>query len=144
MSRRTVQVIVIFFDVLPVIGLAVSQAEHALLEDRVLAVPQRQRKTQPLVIVADAGDAILAPMIGARAGLIVAKIVPGVPVLAVVFANGAPLALAEIGPPLPPRHSLLERLLQTQRLGCPTRFDPRRPCHDLLPISRHAGFATTS
>src|SRR5262245_12732986 len=64
-SWRAVQIVVIFLNVLPVIGLAVGQAKCALLEYRILAVPQRQRKTQPLVIVTETGKAVLAPMIGA-------------------------------------------------------------------------------
>jgi hypothetical protein len=39
MSRRTVEVIIILLDVFTVIGLAVGQAEHALLDYRILAVP---------------------------------------------------------------------------------------------------------
>ena len=47
------------------IGLAIGQAKCALFEDRILAVPQDQRKTQPLVIVTETGETILAPVIGA-------------------------------------------------------------------------------
>jgi hypothetical protein len=57
-----------------------------------------------------------SPVIGARAGLIVREIVPRVAVLAVVLADRAPLAFAEIGPPLFPRHSALSRLVETQFL----------------------------
>jgi len=46
--------------VLAVIALAVGQAEQALLEDRVLAVPQGKGKAEPLVVVAEPGEAILA------------------------------------------------------------------------------------
>src|SRR5271166_243928 len=91
-SGRAVQIMIIFFDVLTVIGLAVGQAERALLQDRILAVPQRQRKTQTLVIVTDAGEAVLTPVISARTGLVVTEIVPGVPVRAIILADGAPLA----------------------------------------------------
>jgi len=132
-SGRAVQVVIIFLDVLPVIALAVGHAEHPLLDYRVLAVPQRQRKTQPLVIVAETGEAVLTPVIGARAGLVVAEIVPSVPVRAVVLANGAPLAFAEVGSPLPPRHSLLPRFIQPLRLGRLGRFAGRRLSHHLLP-----------
>ena len=69
MRRRTVEVEVVLLDILAVIALAVGQAEQALLEDRVAAVPQREGKAQTLLLVADAGDAVLAPVIGARAGL---------------------------------------------------------------------------
>jgi hypothetical protein len=51
--------------VLPVIAFAVGQAEQTLLEDRVLAVPERQGKAELLLIVGDAGQAILAPAVGA-------------------------------------------------------------------------------
>src|SRR5271154_1392788 len=117
MSGRAVQVVIIFLDVLPMIGLAVGQAERALLEYRVLAVPQCQRKAQSLVIVAETGEAVLPPVISARTGLIVTKIVPCVPVAAVVLAHGAPLAFAEVGPPLPPGNPLLPRFIQPLRLG---------------------------
>src|SRR5215469_15684005 len=115
MSRRTVEIKIIFLNVLSVIGLAIGQTERPLLEYRVLAVPQRQRKTQTLLIVADTGETILAPVIGARAGLIVTEVVPRVSVLAIVLTHRAPLALAEVRPPLPPRHLLFSRLVQTHR-----------------------------
>src|SRR5262245_10296148 len=133
MGGRTVEIIIIFLDVLPVIGLAIGQAKSTLLEDRILTVPQRQRKTQPLVIITKTREAVLAPMIGARTGLIVTKIVPGVSVLAVVFANGAPLSLAEVGSPLPPWHSFLPRFIQPLRFGRIARFCGLRLGHDFLP-----------
>src|SRR5271166_5172937 len=114
MGWRAVEVEIILLDVLAVIALAVSQAEQPLLEDRVLAIPQRQGKTQPLVVVAEPGEAVLTPVIGARAGLIVGEIVPRIAVLAVVLADRAPLAFAEIRAPLLPRHPLLPRLVETQ------------------------------
>ena len=58
-GRGAVEVIIIFFDVLPVVALAIGQAEQPLLEDRVLAVPQRDGKAQPLVVVAEAFSASL-------------------------------------------------------------------------------------
>jgi len=64
-GRSAIEVIVIFLDVLPVIALAIGQAEQSLLEDRVLAVPQGDSKTEPLVLVADPGEAILTPVISA-------------------------------------------------------------------------------
>jgi hypothetical protein len=70
-SRRAVEVEVVLLDVLAVVSLAVGQAEQPLLEDRVLAVPQGEGKAQPLVVVAETREAILAPMIGTRARLIV-------------------------------------------------------------------------
>jgi hypothetical protein len=116
MSWRAVEVEIIFLDVLAVIALAIGQAEQPLLENRVLAVPQRHGKAQPLMVVTETGETVLAPMIGAGARLIVGKIIPRISVLAVVLANGAPLALAKIRPPLLPRHSSLSRLVETQLL----------------------------
>ena len=106
-GRRAVEVEVVLLDVLAVIALAVGQAEQAFLEDRVLAVPQGQREAEPLLVVGDAGQAVLAPAVGARAGLVVGEVVPGVAALAVVLADGAPLPLAEVRPPLLPGNLLL-------------------------------------
>src|SRR6516225_6640869 len=93
-GRGAVEVEIIFLDVLAVIALAIGQPEQPLLEDRVLSVPQGKRKAQPLVVIADAGEAVLTPVIGARTGLIVGEIVPRIAVLAVILADRAPLALA--------------------------------------------------
>ena len=72
MGRRAVEVEVVLLDVLAVVALAVGQAEQAFLEDRVLAVPEGQGEAEPLLVVGDAGQAVLAPAVGARAGLVVA------------------------------------------------------------------------
>jgi hypothetical protein len=49
MGRRAVEVEVVLLDVLAVIALAVGEAEQALLEDRILAVPQGQGEAEPLL-----------------------------------------------------------------------------------------------
>ena len=49
--RRAVDVEVVLLDVLAVVALGVRQPEHPLLEDRVGAVPQREREAQPLLVV---------------------------------------------------------------------------------------------
>ena len=102
--RRRVEVEPVLLDVLAVVALAVGQPEHPLLEDRILPVPQGEREAEPLLIVADAGDAVLTPSIRARAGMVVREVVPGVAAPAVVLAHGAPLAFAQIGPPRLPRN----------------------------------------
>ncbi len=99
---RAVQVEVVFLDVFAMVTLAVRQAEQSFLEDGVLAIPQRQAEAQLLLTIADAGEAIFAPVIGARAGLVMSEVVPGISVLAVVLTNRAPLPLAQVGPPLSP------------------------------------------
>ena len=55
MGRRAVEIEIIFFHVLAVIALGIGQTKQSLLEDQVLAVPQGNGKTQPLVIVAETG-----------------------------------------------------------------------------------------
>ena len=102
MRRRAVEVEVVLLHVLAVIAFAVGQAEQPLLENRILAVPEGEGEAEPLLVVGDAGQAVFAPAIGARARLIVGEIIPGVAAFAVVFADRAPLALAEVRPPFFP------------------------------------------
>src|SRR5262245_23682014 len=76
-------------------------------------------------------------MIGAGAGLVVGKIVPGIAIFAVVLANSTPLPLTQIWPPLLPRHSLVPRLIQAYFFCCFDQFrtgTPRQcPILHLLP-----------
>jgi hypothetical protein len=51
MGRRGVEVEVVFFHVLAVVPLAVRKAEKPLFEDGILAVPQGQRKAEPLLVI---------------------------------------------------------------------------------------------
>ena len=110
MRRRAVEVVVVLLHILAMIAFAVGQAEEPFLEDRILAVPQGERKTEPLLVVRNAGKAVLAPAVGARSGLIVAEIVPGIAILAVVLADGSPLPLAQIRPPFSPGNIVDDRL----------------------------------
>ena len=113
MGRRAVEVEVILLDILAMVGFAVGQPEQAFLEDRILAIPQGQREAQALVVIANAGQTILAPAIGARAGLIVGEVIPGVTTVAVVLAHRAPLALAQVRSPLLPGNLLLSSLCKS-------------------------------
>src|SRR5574341_314499 len=99
MSRSAVEIEIIFLHVLAVIAFAVGQAEEPFLEDRILAVPQCQRKTEDLVVIGDSGEAVFAPTIRPRACLVVAEVVPRIAVLTVILPHGAPLPLAQIGAP---------------------------------------------
>lgn len=65
-----------------------GDAEQALLEERVLAVPERERKVDAAVVVRDAADAVLAPAVRARARVLVREVRPGVAVGRVVLADG--------------------------------------------------------
>ena len=77
-----------------------------------------------LLVVGNAGDAVFAPAIRAGAGVIVGEEVPGVAVLAVVLAHGAPLPFTEIRPPLLPG-GLLARLFQTDCSAVMNHLSPR-------------------
>ena len=103
--RRAIDVKVVLLDVLAVIALAVGQPEQALFQDGIATVPEGEREAQLLLVVGDSGNSVFAPTIGARAGLVVGKIVPGVAVVAVVLAHGAPLPLAEVRTPFLPGHA---------------------------------------
>src|SRR5262249_47575243 len=103
--------------ILAVIAFTVGEAEEPLLQDRIASVPEREREAETLLVVGDAGDPVLAPAIGARAGLIVAEVVPGVAAVAVVLADRAPLPLAEIRAPFAPGNLLLPGLAQPVMLG---------------------------
>jgi len=92
--RCRVEVEVIFLDVLPVVGLAVGETEKSFLEDGIAAVPQCQRKAKMLLVIGESRQTVLAPVIRAGSRLVVAEVVPGISILAVVFANGAPLSFA--------------------------------------------------
>ena len=129
--RRAVEVEPVLLDVLAVVALAVGEAEHPLLEDRVGAVPERQRQAQPLALVADPGDPVLAPAVRARARVVVGEVVPRVAVVAVVLAHRAPLALAQVRAPRLPGHLIPAGLLEANVFGCaggrhhPTVSPPR-------------------
>src|SRR5512146_3517228 len=103
MRRDVVEVIPVFLDVLAVVALPASQAEQALLEDRVIAVPQGNRETQPLAFVADAEQAIFVPAVGAAPRVLVREVAPHVAVGTVVLAHRAPRPFGEIRPPETPR-----------------------------------------
>ena len=111
-GRRRVEVEVVFLDILAVIAFAVGQTEQALLEDGIPAVPQGKGKAQPLFVVGQAGQAVLSPSVGPRAGLIVGEEIPGIAPLAVVLTNRPPLPLAQVGTPFLPGNLLLAILFE--------------------------------
>src|SRR5262245_58415520 len=112
MCGRTVEVEVVLLDILAVVSLAVREPKQALFQDRVSLVPQRQRKAQLLLVIAEAPESVLAPPVGAGARLVAGEIVPGVAVVAVVLPDCPPLALAEVGTPFLPKDVRLARLVQ--------------------------------
>ena len=98
-----------------------GQTKEAFLENRIAAVPECQREAAASVCRSEIPrDAVFAPAIRRATGLVMTEGVPGVAVLAQVFANRSPLSFAQIGaPPLP----------TDSECGGPLRvFDVRRSC----------------
>ena len=90
MRWRVVEVEVVFFDVLAVIAFGRRQTEEALLEDRIMTIPEGGGEDEKLVAVANAGDPIFAPAVGLAPGEVVRQEVPGVAVRAVVLRARSP------------------------------------------------------
>jgi hypothetical protein len=116
--RSAVEIEVVFLCVFTVVALAVGEAEEPFLENWILAVPEGQREAQALFVIGNAGDAILAPAVSARAGLIASKEIPGVTAFAIVLAHRSPLSLTEVGPPLLPVGRALAGFLQARLFLC--------------------------
>src|SRR5947208_7973127 len=102
MRRSAVEVEVILLHILSMVAFTVGQTEESFLENRILAVPQCQRKTEVLFVIGDARQAVFAPTICARAGMIMGEKIPSVAPFAIVLAHRAPLTLTEIRSPFLP------------------------------------------
>src|SRR5688572_8414241 len=100
--RRGIDVVVELLHVLAVVALGTREPEQPLFQDRIPVVPERDRKADPRLAVAEAEQTIFTPTIGAAARVVVREVVPAVAVLRVVLAHGAPLALREVGAPALP------------------------------------------
>ena len=64
MRGVVVEVVKVILNVFAMVSLRVRQAEGALFEDGILAVPERGRKAQQAVFIRNTQQAILAPAIG--------------------------------------------------------------------------------
>ena len=123
--RRAIEVEVVLLHVLAVVALAVGQPEEPLFENRILAVPEGEAEAEELLVVGNPGEAVLAPAVGARAGMVVREEVPGVAVLAVVLSDGAPLPFTEVRSPLLPGGLVLTGLVQSGLLCDHANTSPR-------------------
>src|SRR6267142_2676641 len=142
MRRCGVQVVIEFLAVLTMIAFAVGKAEKTLFENWIASVPKGKRQAEPLVMIAEAGEAILAPSIGAAAGVVVRQVFPRVAVWAVIFTHRAPLALAEICAPFAPQTilGLVSHLLfDTHLFGDPQCRINTTPA-DVVDIKRRYGY----
>src|SRR6516164_3694163 len=118
MRRGRVEIEVVLLDVLAVVTLAIGEPKEAFFDDRVASVPQCEREAQSLLVVREASQAVLAPMIGARTRLIIAEVAPRVTIVAIILAHCPPLPLRQIRTPSLPGNRLLPCLLQPPLFRC--------------------------
>src|SRR5262249_43800284 len=109
MCRRAVEIEVILFNVFAVIALTSGDAKQPLLENGIFSIPQGESKTDHLMTVGDAGNAVFIPAVRFRASVIMRQVVPCGAVSAIVFADRSPGALAQIGSPALPVHRAIPR-----------------------------------
>ena len=76
---RAIEVVVALLDIFSVIALLAIQAEETFFKDGIAAIPKRQCETEALVVIANAGDTVVTPTVGAEMRLFKREIVPGAP-----------------------------------------------------------------
>src|SRR5262249_45113041 len=91
-----VEVPPVLLGVLAVVPLVAREPEDALLQDRVAPVPERKAEAESLLDVAEAGQAVLAPAVGARARMVVREVLPRRAARAVVLSQRAELPLGDV------------------------------------------------
>ena len=126
-ARQRVQEPPVLLGVFAVIPLRTGQAEHPLLQDRVAAVPQRQRHTQFLADIAHPRHPVLAPSVSPGAGMIVGEVVPGLAIRAVVLSHRAPRSLRQVGAPVVPRGRFEQPILGVAERRHPFAFCAAHP-----------------
>src|SRR5208337_1083469 len=67
MGRRRIEIEIEVLYVLTVIALGIRETEDALLEDRVAAVPKREREAEARLAIGESQQSVLAPSVRARA-----------------------------------------------------------------------------
>jgi len=97
-----IEVVVALFDVFAVVAFVAAESEKALFEDRVLAIPEGGGEAEAALAVGPTLQSILTPAVGAHACVVVGKGTPAPAAGGVVFTDGSPLALAELGTPALP------------------------------------------
>lgn len=98
MRRCGIEIVIQLFNVLPVVPLRVPQTEETLLQNGVVAVPQRCRKAKPTLSVCPTENAIFPPSVCTIPRHVMGK-VPSVSVGRIVLSYCPPLSLWKIRPP---------------------------------------------
>src|SRR6185295_951982 len=70
MGRRAIEIEITLLGVLTMVPFSIVQSEQAFFQDRILPVPKRQGKAENSIIVTNARQSVLAPVISARPRLI--------------------------------------------------------------------------
>src|SRR5206468_11055440 len=91
--------------------------EETLLEDRVAAVPERERKTQAALPVTNPQQAVLAPAVGTATSVVMREVIPRRAVRRVVLTHRPPLPLGEIRSPALPVGGAVLIFGEAPRLG---------------------------
>lgn len=117
MRWRTVEVEVVFLDVLAVVALVAGDAEEPLLEHGVALVPEGDRHAQVLEPVAEAPQPVLVPSIAPAASMVMGEVRPGISGGAIILPDRPPGALGDIGPPSLPVGAAGQALGQSLMLG---------------------------
>jgi hypothetical protein len=112
MARQPIQIPPVLLHILAMISLRTGKAEHALFQDRINAIPQRQRETEIMMNIRQAGHAVFVPSVGPRPRMIMRKETPSITAVAVVLPHGAPGPLGEIRAPLVPGIGLRQIVLR--------------------------------
>src|SRR3981081_463656 len=102
MRRCVIEIEPVFLYVLAVIALVAGESEHPLFENRVAAIPERERENQQLVTVANARDAVFTPAISLATRHVMRKKLPRATVGTALLAHASPRTLTDIWPPLAP------------------------------------------
>src|SRR5258708_14335678 len=88
--RGGIKIEVILFYIFAVISFMARKTKETLFQDRIAAIPERKCEAKTLMTVADTGNAILIPAIGAGASLVGRKIIPRLAVGAVILTYRTP------------------------------------------------------
>src|SRR6266487_136356 len=84
--RRGIQIEIFLLDVLAMVALRTGQTEEPLFENWITAIPESQPNANPALTISDAEKSVLTPAISPTPGMVMGKMLPGLPVRRVILA----------------------------------------------------------